>query len=104
MEEVVKAELNIKNIRWKTGDLLYCKVTSDDLKITPELKAEGDARELVREIQKLRKEKGCTIDAHITLTLPKNKQSLSKELLDSIQKETLADTITWGDALTISTG
>ncbi len=64
----------------------------------------GEARELVREIQKLRKEKGCTIDAHITLVLPKDTQTLSKDLLDGIKKETLADTITWGDALTISTG
>jgi isoleucyl-tRNA synthetase len=66
--------------------------------------AAGMARDLVREIQKLRKEKGCTIDAHITLVLPKDTQSLSKDLLEMIKKETLTDSLSWGDALTISTG
>jgi len=66
--------------------------------------AAGMARDLVREIQKLRKEKGCTIDAHITLVLPKDTQSLSKDLLETIKKETLTDSLSWGDALTISTG
>ncbi len=66
--------------------------------------AVGIARDLVREIQQLRKAKGCTIDAHISLILPKDKQSLPKDLIAYVQKETLADGITWGDTLTISTG
>jgi isoleucyl-tRNA synthetase len=64
----------------------------------------GSARDLIREIQKLRKAKGCAIDAHISLILPKDKQSLPKDLIAYVQKETLADGITWGDTLTISTG
>jgi isoleucyl-tRNA synthetase len=97
---VLAQEVNVKKITNTVGDFSV----DLDVQLTPQLIAEGDARELVREIQKLRKEKGCTIDAHIAITLPKDKQSLPKDLLNSIQKETLADTITWGDALTISTG
>lgn len=97
---VVAEELNVKKVVSTAGDFSV----DLDLTLTPELIQEGDARELVREIQKLRKEKGCTIDAHITLVLPGDKKSLSKDLIDVIKKETLADTLSWGDALTISTG
>ncbi len=100
VQRVIAEEVNVKSVAHSVGDL------SVDLNIqlTPQLIQEGAARELVRDIQKLRKEKGCTIDAHIKLTLPKDKQSLSADLIAYIQKETLTETITWGDALTISTG
>jgi len=102
---VIAAEINVKRVvhhvpKSKKIDL----DVSLDFVLTDGLKAEGDARGLVREIQILRKEKGCTLDAHIILTLPKDKQSLSQDLRAYIQKETLSDTITWGDTLTISTG
>ncbi len=100
VRRVIAEEVNVKKVTNTVGEL---KVTLD-LELTDQLKNEGAARELVRDIQKMRKEKGCTIDAHITLVLPGDDQSLSKDLLAYIQKETLADTITWGDALTISTG
>lgn len=68
-----------------------------DTEITPELKAEGDARKLVREIQMRRREKGCRIDERVTLVLPEAlKSSLTNQLAD-VQRETLATTITWGD-------
>lgn len=97
---VVAEEVNVKKVTNTVGDLSV----DLDVRLTPQLEAEGDARGLIREIQQLRKEKGCPIDAHITLTLPKDHKSLSKELRTYIQKETLADAITWGDTLTISTG
>lgn len=68
-----------------------------DTEITPELKAEGDARRLVREIQMLRKEKGCRIDERVTLVLPETLKSVLTKQLGDIQRETLATTITWGD-------
>jgi isoleucyl-tRNA synthetase len=98
--QIIADEINVKKVTNTVGDLTVAL----DLNLTAQLKSEGDARELVREIQNLRKEKGCTIDAHITLTIPKDKQSLPKDLLDAIKKETLADGITWGDTLTISIG
>ncbi len=48
--EIIKDELNVKEI--KTGDLAL------DTTITPELKKEGDLRELVRALQDLRKKEG----------------------------------------------
>lgn len=102
IKKIVLSEANIYELTYtkETKDFSVSGVWNEPNQDTQA----GDARELVREIQKLRKEKGCTIDAHIALVLPKDKQKLSKELLETIQKETLADTITWGDALTISTG
>jgi isoleucyl-tRNA synthetase len=97
---VLAEELNVKRVIHSVGDFSV----DVDVQLTPELKSEGQARELVREIQNLRKEKKCAIDASIRLTLPRQAQSLSKDLLAYIQKETLATAITWGDALTISIG
>jgi isoleucyl-tRNA synthetase len=100
VQHVLAQEVNVNKVINTTGDFSV----DLDLQLTPQLIQEGLARELVREIQKLRKEKGCTIDAHIALVLPQDKQSLPKDLLDLIKKETLADSISWGDALTISIG
>jgi isoleucyl-tRNA synthetase len=100
IQRVVAEEVNVKRVINTVGDFSV----DLDVQLTPQLKAEGEARELIRQIQQLRKVKGCTIDGHITLTLPKDKQTLSKDLLANIQKETLTDTIIWGDTLTISIG
>jgi len=93
-------ELNIKTCEIVKTD----KETSVELDttITPELKAEGDARKLIREIQVLRKEKGCKIDEYVSLVLPKSYTSL-EALLPQIKQATLASTITWGDQLSIDT-
>ncbi|MEK7109451.1 MAG: DUF5915 domain-containing protein, partial [Patescibacteria group bacterium] len=58
--------------------------------INDALRQEGEARELVRDIQMLRKEKGCTMDAKIGVILPTTAKSLTKDLLEEIQRKTLA--------------
>lgn len=98
---VLEEELNIKKVTNAEGEFSV----KLDTKITDTLKAEGDARDLVREIQVLRKDKGCTINARVSVQLPeKFKNVLTPELLALIQKKTLADTITWGSTLSLSTG
>ncbi|MFH1365421.1 MAG: isoleucine--tRNA ligase [archaeon] len=56
-EEIIKNQLNVKKIEWKTSknEILEVKL---DTKMTPELEAEGYARELSRQIQAFRKELG----------------------------------------------
>lgn len=97
---VALEELNIKTCAVVKTD----KETSVELDttITPELQAEGDARKLIREIQVLRKEKGCKIDEYVSLVLPESYKSL-ETLLPQIKQATLASTITWGDQLSIDT-
>jgi hypothetical protein len=69
-----------------------------------ELKELGDTRSLVRNIQMMRKEKGCTIHEKIKVQLPKEYETLPEKLLDTIRSETIASLLTWGDTLLISTG
>lgn len=99
--DVFLEELNVKTaVMEKTDKDIYLEL---DAVITPELKAEGDKRKLVREIQMLRKEKGCRIDEHITLVLSSEYKTAMEPLLEDIKRETLSDTITWGDHTDIVT-
>ncbi|KKR36320.1 MAG: Isoleucine-tRNA ligase, partial [Candidatus Yanofskybacteria bacterium GW2011_GWE1_40_10] len=51
IENLIKDELNVKEIRYTKGDTI-----SLDLEITSELRDEGYAREMIRQIQDMRKE------------------------------------------------
>lgn len=51
LETLIESELNVKEVRYqKAGELAY------DMTITPELRAEGLAREFMRQVQDMRKE------------------------------------------------
>jgi isoleucyl-tRNA synthetase len=83
-------ELNVKNvIRELSGEHGLLQISSGgvvvqiDPSITPELKLEGDYRELVRMVQDLRKEKGLAPQDAITLTLPETYQ----EIIDMFGEE-----------------
>ena len=97
---VIEQELNVKKAIHDVGEF---SVTLD-MTLTDELRQEGTARDLVRQIQGLRKEKGCAIDARIALILPQAAKTLPKELITYIQKETLADSVSWGETLSLSIG
>ncbi len=105
VESIIGEETNVKKVVF-TPSVGKDEVPSVvlDFTVTEALKAEGEARELVRAIQVLRKEKGCTMDARIALVLPKPAEHLGKDLVTFIQKETLADAVTWGETLSISIG
>ena len=96
--QLVKDELNVKKVTLKEakGEL---KVDIDK-KITPQLKAEGEVRELIRQVQELRKQAGCQLDEKIVVTLPKVSQE--KQLVSQLQQATLAKRIKAGKKLTIS--
>ncbi|MGA2130166.1 MAG: isoleucine--tRNA ligase [Candidatus Pacearchaeota archaeon] len=55
MKEIIKTQLNVKKIETKTGKEFKIKL---DTKTTPELEAEGYARELSRQVQDFRKKLG----------------------------------------------
>lgn len=85
-ESVLKDELNVKTV--KTGG----EVALDET-LTPELKREGLAREVIRHIQSARKKAGLQVDDRITLQLTTDDQELQgaiDEHLDVILSETLA--------------
>ena len=95
LQNLIKDELNVKEVEFVEGkgDLEVIL----DTEITPELKAEGEARELVRQIQDLRKEAGCKLDDKIVVEAP----SWPEEFEDYIKQKTLASTLRVGPKLKI---
>ncbi len=93
LSEIIKNELNLRGIVWIDGGEYQIKL---DTNLTAELKSEGLARELIRNIQNLRKDKGLEVSDRIKLTFAfvEPDQSETKEALklfgEEIKTETLA--------------
>jgi len=83
LQEIIKQELNIKKI-------IFGKSLKLDTKITPELKREGQERELIHEIQMLRKKVGLTPKDKIILYYP-------KAMSDFVKKQVRAEEIKKGE-------
>ena len=64
----------------------------------------GMVRDLIRDVQNLRKEKGCNIHDKIQLVLPNSAKNLPEDKLEQIKVKTLAGSITWGESLSLSIG
>ncbi len=94
---VLLEEVNVKTVKWTVGSDLTVNLNTE---LTPELEAEGKARELIRSIQKLRKEAGLQVGMHATVTVPMN--TISEEWQNRVAEITCS-TILVGDDLKIST-
>ena len=80
IEPIIADEINVKKVNYtKTGGVKL------DTKITKELKEEGEARDIIRQIQQLRKEAGCELNESISVSLP----AWPKAFEEQIKKETL---------------
>ncbi|KKP80344.1 MAG: hypothetical protein A2271_04690 [Candidatus Moranbacteria bacterium RIFOXYA12_FULL_35_19] len=86
--DIIKEEVNIKQI---TQDKNAENIKLDT-KITPELKLEGQAREVIRFIQEMRKEAGYEVDNRIEIVYSGKSEVLEKFNM-LIAKETLAENI-----------
>ena len=82
-EQIIAEEVNVKKV--KNGKDLQLDKT-----LTPELKAEGYARDLIRAVQSARKNAKLNMDDHIRLSLSCD---LPKGFEDLIKAEVLAGTI-----------
>jgi isoleucyl-tRNA synthetase len=99
-EEIIKImadELNVKNIDWTTVKNNDAEKVELDVKITPELEKEGQAREIIRAVQSARKEAGVDVQQKIILTLP----DWPTEFETEIKEKTKATTIKTGPNLFI---
>lgn len=86
---LIKEELNVKRVIYKHGKG-EIGVTLDTY-ISPALKAEGEARDLVRKIQELRKNAGYELTQRIVVYGPQLPRK--EEMRDYLKKETLADNL-----------
>ncbi|MDD4976663.1 MAG: DUF5915 domain-containing protein, partial [Bacteriovorax sp.] len=89
LSQIIKQELNVKEVDFSNGENELD--TTLETKITPELKAEGDARNLIRSIQNLRKESNLELKDKIKIFAPTwptdfEKEILSKTLAVNIEK------------------
>lgn len=80
IEAIVAQEVNVKKITFRKGVDIKLET-----RITPALKDEGEAREIVRQIQVARKEAGCDLAEKVTVELP----VWPKEYEEQIKRETL---------------
>lgn len=93
--DIAADELNMKNIVFVAGE----GEVELDTKLSPELVAEGNARELVRQIQEMRKQESLALDEKIVVYLPKLPESM--ELQEYVKQKTLADRLEKGTKLAI---
>ena len=78
LETIIAEEVNVKSV---LNDSKISEVTLDT-EISPELKMEGTAREIIRNIQSLRKKTGFEVEDRISMTY----QTESKFLADTLEK------------------
>lgn len=94
--DLAKDELNVKSV------VIDTTLTSDvliDSLITPELREEGIARDIIRAVQDLRKKSGLTVGDKVELVLDsdeKGKELVAKYLTE-IRRVTLVTGVSYGD-------
>lgn len=101
--EILQEELNVKGVSYvvlekdENGKILSHKPAEKvdfNFEITPELRAEGLMREIIRHIQASRKKAGLNVDDRIELNFSSENEDLSgafKKFVQEISKEVLAE-------------
>jgi isoleucyl-tRNA synthetase len=90
LSQIIKEELNIKEIEYQKSETLKVKL---DTKITPELKAEGYAREISRKIQATRKEANLVKSDTIELEIISDFNDILESQIDIIKEKVGATSI-----------
>ncbi len=97
LEEIISAELNVKSVEYQKYSEVEPKVDLDT-NITPKLKEEGEARDLIREIQQQRKEQNLTLSDKTKIEVP----TWPKAFEELILKSTASISISKGSSLKVS--
>ena len=94
---IIADEVNVKKVEIVKGTE---GVTLDTM-ITEELKIEGEVRDLIREIQDLRKKAGLNTDDRIAVTLPTSAAALIEKFGEEIKLTVGATSLTEGTELSV---
>ncbi|MEI6690444.1 MAG: isoleucine--tRNA ligase [bacterium] len=95
LKDLLADELNVKEVKVEEGVELKVAL---DTNLTEELKDEGTARDLMRDIQGARKAAGLSPKDKVAVTLP----SWPKSWEDEIKKKVVAVSLTVGEALLVT--
>ncbi|KKQ67147.1 MAG: Isoleucine-tRNA ligase [Candidatus Daviesbacteria bacterium GW2011_GWA2_38_24] len=95
LEEITAQELNVKSVEFG-GETKDVEVTLDTT-ITPQLQEEGEARELMRKVQQLRKDAGLTLSDKTKIKAP----SWPKRYEEMILRGTASVGISKGQSLEV---
>lgn len=87
LEKILADELNVKKVEFQKSAAGEPKGEIDK-EITPELLAEGRVRDLIRQVQQLRKEAGLTLNDRVMIFTPEVPQK--KGLVDLLLRQTHA--------------
>lgn len=108
--DIIRDELNVKEVVVAATGRQASNVVLDT-NITPALRREGAARDLIRQVQQFRKECQLDVDDRIELALVTNDQATARaisEHADTIKSETLAVTLdtkeSRGESKTVAVG
>ena len=93
MQEILSEELNIRGV---IVDTTLDAVLVLNTEITPELRLEGEAREIIRAIQVGRKKAGFNVEDRIILRY-QGKEEVFEKFENEISKEVLATAVNTGD-------
>ncbi|MFH2019549.1 MAG: DUF5915 domain-containing protein, partial [bacterium] len=86
LQEVICSELNVKSLSFIKGENL--DITFDS-KLTPELLAEGRARDLIRDLQEARKLAGFTPNQTVKVELPDWPSSFEEVIKEKVNALTI---------------
>ncbi len=95
LEQIIADELNVKKVEFNKSQKELSVVL--DLDITPKLQAEGEARELIRNIQQTRKDQGFTLLDKTRVFAPNWPEDFEQYILD----QTSSLSITRADKLEV---
>ncbi|MDO8619083.1 MAG: isoleucine--tRNA ligase [Candidatus Daviesbacteria bacterium] len=97
LEELLAEEVNVKTVQFTDSKGKQLSVELDT-KLTPELAKEGEARDLIRQIQQLRKDASLTLEDKTEIVAP----SWPKEFEEQIIKGTASVSIKVGSELKVT--
>ena len=97
-ESLIKAELNSKQLNIQYDNTVTAITVTFDTNLSDELILEGELREVLRQIQQLRKDQGVKVDEKIKVTVPEK----FKPYEEQIKRKVLASSIDFNTEVSIS--